>query len=119
MAIEFRVTVFGEPRAPWRSSRDQALRDAINLDLASWDGSRREWFLAVPVSIERRGSPDPHPVRVKPVPNSRWSPDEIARLGRLLEAGEHPHIIALRLGRSRAACASKAAQLGLTPRGRG
>ncbi|RSU63724.1 hypothetical protein DAH55_03755 [Sphingomonas koreensis] len=68
--------------------------------------------------MERRGSPDPQPTRVKPAPNSRWSPEEIARLSRLLKSGEHPDIIALRLGRSRAACRSKAAQLGLTQQSR-
>lgn len=47
----WQVTVFGTPRAPWRDSRAAAMRDAIRLDLASWDESRREYFLAVPVAI--------------------------------------------------------------------
>lgn len=46
--------VFGEPRSEWRRSRHEAMMDAIRLELASWDGERREHFLAVPVSMERR-----------------------------------------------------------------
>lgn len=51
---QFRVTVFGTPRGPWRNSRAEATRDAIAGDLASWDASRREHYLAVPVAIARR-----------------------------------------------------------------
>lgn len=50
----FRITVFGEPRAPWRDSWAEAMEDAIRLELASWDASKREHFLAVPVGMERR-----------------------------------------------------------------
>lgn len=27
------------------------MNDAIEMELASWDASRREWFLAVPVEL--------------------------------------------------------------------
>jgi len=54
MIQEYRVTVFGEPRAEWRRSYDEAKRDAIILRLASWDDEAREWFLAVPVDVETR-----------------------------------------------------------------
>lgn len=47
----YRIEVFGEPRAPWRSSPTGAMRDAIRLDLASWDEIRQEHFLAVPVDM--------------------------------------------------------------------
>jgi len=30
------------------------MADAIALELASWDESRREWFLAVPVRLDVR-----------------------------------------------------------------
>jgi len=56
MAERFRSTVCDKPRAPWRTSRDDAMRDAIALELASWDASRRERFLAVPVDMARKGS---------------------------------------------------------------
>ncbi|MFC0205807.1 hypothetical protein [Novosphingobium soli] len=51
MAARYRIAVFGQPRSPWRSSIDEAMADAIDLKLASWDESEREWFLAVPVDL--------------------------------------------------------------------
>lgn len=53
MHERFRITVFDEPRAPWRETREEAMADAVALDLASWDDERREHFLAVPVDIQR------------------------------------------------------------------
>jgi hypothetical protein len=53
--MEYRVTVFGMARGPWRRDRRQALRDAIELDLGCYD----EWgrfFLTVPAEIEARRS---------------------------------------------------------------
>jgi hypothetical protein len=52
--IRFRhcVVVFGEQRAPWRDSVHEALDDAIALELASWDPSEQQHFLAVPVEIK-------------------------------------------------------------------
>jgi len=63
-AMEYRIRVFGKPRAPWRATSDEAMQDAIALELASWDGSEREWFLAVPVEMKARKvalPPDPAP----------------------------------------------------------
>ena len=57
MGEKVRVVVFGRPRAPWRSSHEEAMADAIALELASWDASRREWFLAVPVGIQTKRVP--------------------------------------------------------------
>jgi len=54
MAERFRISVFGRPRSPWRDSQAEAMADAIALELASWDESRREWFLAVPVRLDVR-----------------------------------------------------------------
>jgi hypothetical protein len=54
MAERYRIAVFGRPRSPWRDSLDEAMADAVSLELASWDASRREWFLAVPVGLETR-----------------------------------------------------------------
>lgn len=48
---KYRIEVFGVGRAPWRSSPVEAMQDAIVLDLASWDESVRQWFLAVPVDM--------------------------------------------------------------------
>lgn len=52
--IRFRhcITVFGEQRGPWRDSVAQALDDAIELELASWDESQKQHFLAVPVGLK-------------------------------------------------------------------
>ena len=48
----YRVTVFDEPRGEWRDTFDEAKDDAITAGLASYDRSRREYFLAVPVAIQ-------------------------------------------------------------------
>jgi len=53
-STRYQIAVFGQPRSPWRSSIDEAMADAIALDLASWDESEREWFLAVPVDLVSR-----------------------------------------------------------------
>lgn len=50
----FRLTVFDKPRGPWLESREMVMAWALKHELASWDASRREHYLAVPVSIERR-----------------------------------------------------------------
>lgn len=49
------------PRGPWRASRDRAMQDAIQKELASYDRQRREHYLAVPVIIESRTSFDQPP----------------------------------------------------------
>lgn len=55
---EHRVTVFGEPRGPWRDSFAEAKWDAIQQELAGWDSAAREHFLAVPIAIEKRRRTD-------------------------------------------------------------
>jgi len=50
----YRIEVFGEPRAPWRSTVAQAIDDAISLGLASYDEERDEHYLAVPVALVSR-----------------------------------------------------------------
>ncbi len=52
--FEYRVCAFGEPRGPWRFSHEQAKWDAISKGLASYDAELGEYYLAVPVDIERR-----------------------------------------------------------------
>ena len=47
----YRIEVMGEPRAPWRSTPAEAMVDAIALDLANWDETTREHYLAVPVDM--------------------------------------------------------------------
>ena len=50
---EYRVVVFGKPRGPWRRELTQACRDAIELELGSYD----EWgqfYITVPAEIEIR-----------------------------------------------------------------
>lgn len=49
------------PRGPWRRSRDTAMQDAISKELASYDRSRREHYLAVPVVIESQAGFDQPP----------------------------------------------------------
>jgi hypothetical protein len=52
----YRITIFGRPRSGWRDSIEEAIADAVELGLASWDASLREWFLSVPVDLETRKS---------------------------------------------------------------
>ena len=56
-AARYRVTVFDQPRGEWRETFDQAKDDAIVAGLASYDESRREYFLAVPVAIQTERIP--------------------------------------------------------------
>ncbi|MCP3735646.1 hypothetical protein M9979_12255 [Sphingomonas sp. RP10(2022)] len=53
----YRVIVFENPRGPWRDTFDEAKDDAIVAGLASYDESRREYYLAVPVAIETERLP--------------------------------------------------------------
>lgn len=53
----YRVVVFDEPRGEWRDTFDEAKDDAIAAGLASYDRSRREYYLAVPVAIETERMP--------------------------------------------------------------
>ena len=50
----YRIIVFDVPRTRWRPSVEAAIADAIALRLASWDASRREHYLAVPVALQVR-----------------------------------------------------------------
>lgn len=50
----YRLTVLHRPRGPWRATYARAMADAVAKDLASWDATKREHYLAVPVAIERK-----------------------------------------------------------------
>lgn len=52
IGIRFRVVVLGSPKTAWRSSSDEAMADAIDMGLASWDASMGAHYLAVPVEME-------------------------------------------------------------------
>ncbi|QAY77900.1 hypothetical protein [Sphingosinicella sp. BN140058] len=47
----YRVVVFGMPQGPWRSCRDQARRDAIEVDLGEYD-DHGNFYLTVPADIQ-------------------------------------------------------------------
>lgn len=51
---QYRLAVFGRPRGAWHDSVAAAMAEAIALGLASWDASRREHYLAVPVELQSR-----------------------------------------------------------------
>lgn len=107
----FRITTLGEPRAPWRTSRDEAMQDAIALGLASWDRSKREWFLPVPADIERSGRrDDPAPAR-SDYRGEPWTPDQIEQLRTLAAKGEGTAMIAVRLHRTPSAIRAKVREL--------
>ena len=53
----YRVTVFDEPRGRWRKTYEEAKDDAITAGLASYDESEGQYFLAVPVAVEREEVP--------------------------------------------------------------
>lgn len=124
MAEQFRVTVLGEAKGPWRDARSAAMEDAIALKLASWDASAREWFLSAPVDIERQGSPDP--LRGYPSRPARhreaWNAEDLRKLRQLVDAGSSLTDIARQLGRTQETCRTRARLLGLaiarTPRRR-
>ncbi len=50
---EFRVSVFGQPRGPWRQTLRQAQRDAIAIGLGSFDETG-QFYSTVPGDIEWR-----------------------------------------------------------------
>lgn len=114
MVDQFRVIAFGKPRAPWRLSREAAIDDAVALGLASWDQSKREWFVPVPADIERRRLPDAPVTPRTDRSHQPWSTDDIDRLRILTTKGEDIGIIALRLGRTRHAVRAKARDLSMT-----
>lgn len=107
MAGQFRIVVFGEGRAPWRTSREDAMSDAKALGLAAYDRSLREWFLAVPVAMERRG----HANEVKQQRDRRgapWTHAELIEMRTLAARGECLHLVGRRMGRTARAIRSKA-----------
>lgn len=107
----FRVIVFDEPRAPWRASRSEAMQDAIALELASWDRSKREWFLPVPADIERSGRRDDPTPAHSDHRGEAWTPDHIAQLRELAARGEDVGMVAARLRRTPRAVRAKAREL--------
>ena len=108
MAEQFRIAVFGEGRAPWRTSRKDAMSDAKALGLASYDRSSREWFLAVPVAMEQRGHADE--VKQQPLDRrgSLWTHAELIEMRTLAARGECSRLIGRRMGRTARAIRSKA-----------
>lgn len=46
----YRVTVFGEPKGPWRRSKRQAERDAAELGLGAYDDTKR-FYLSAPADF--------------------------------------------------------------------
>lgn len=117
MAEQFRVVSAGQPRGIWRNTYEEAMTDAVDLHLASWDQSKRTYFLAVPVSIERRGEPPPPPEYVYPSRRPRhrgaWNDEDIGMLSQMARAGIAAVTRASQLGRSREAISRKAQQLGI------
>jgi hypothetical protein len=52
----YRVVEFGQPKAPWRTTRQKALQDAVELGLGSYD----EWgqfYITIPAEIEAGDAP--------------------------------------------------------------
>ncbi len=94
------------------------MQDAIALELASWDRSKREWFLPVPADIERSGRrDDPAPAR-SDYRGEPWTPDHVEQLRTLAAQGEAAAMIALRLHRTTAAVRAKARERGIAIRAR-
>lgn len=115
MPLRYRVKLLGEPQSEWRDSEAEAVRDARQIGLASWDGERREWFVPIPAEIERRAFTPPARKRTCPAPGSPWSTQELAQLKAAIAAQSNIATLALRIGRSRDACAAQARRLGLRP----
>lgn len=115
MPLRYRVKLMGEPQSEWRDSEAEAVRDARRIGLASWDGDRREWFVAIPAEIERKAFSRPATTRQRPVPGSPWTPQEVAQLEAAIADRSDIATLALRIGRSRDACAAQARRLGLRP----
>ena len=51
--VQYRLLVFGVPKGPWRERRDQAQRDAIELELGSYD-DYGTFYVTVPADIQTR-----------------------------------------------------------------
>lgn len=90
------------------------MQDAIALDLASWDRSKREWFLPVPAEIERSGHrDDPAPAR-SDYRGEPWTPEQVDQLRQLSAKGEDAAMVAVRLHRTPRAIRAKARELGIS-----
>ncbi len=113
-SFRYRLTSFGEGRAEWRSSHDDAMRDAVQLGLASWDREKREHYLAVPVAIEREAVPigpiPPLSVRGKA---RTWSTEDEGMLGELARRGTPIEEMGRQLGRTRQSVQARLRLLGL------
>lgn len=51
MALFYRLVMFGKPKGPWRTSEKQARKDAIELELGSYD-ENGQFYLAGPADFE-------------------------------------------------------------------
>ena len=78
MPAEFRFEMFGRPCGPWRASRDEAMRDAVDAGEAEWDEVHRVHFLNAGAELAPReiwdgGSslPEAPPVSVRSRPGRR------------------------------------------------
>ena len=112
-----RVVTFGKPREEWRSTRAEAMHDAVRLGLASWDQSRREYYLAVPVSIEHEVVPlPPLPLLSTPSSPRRWTADDDAQLRAMLRRNAFMSEIVRALGRTQSAIRSRITKLGISAR---
>jgi hypothetical protein len=90
------------------------MEDAIALELASWDRSKREWFLPVPTDIERSGRrDDPAPAR-SDFRGEPWTPEQIEQLRKAATKGEGTTMMAARLHRTPSAIRAKARDLGIS-----
>lgn len=52
MALLYRVTMFGEPKGPWRGRERLAKIDAVSLGLGVYDHDDGEFYLDAPCRIE-------------------------------------------------------------------
>lgn len=48
----YRIAVLGSPKTAWRCSSSEAMADAVDMGLASWDAVARAHFLAIPIEME-------------------------------------------------------------------
>ncbi|WP_126004675.1 hypothetical protein [Sphingomonas koreensis] len=87
--------------------------DARALELASYDRSKREWFLAVPVELEQRGHRDIPVIVRRNHRGEPWTYEQLAQLRAMAQAGEAADMIAVRMGRSARAVRSKAREEGI------
>lgn len=73
----YRVSVFGQPRGPWRVDKMQAHRDAIAAKLGSYDDTGR-FYATVPGSIDmvEYDVPDRPSVALVPISAPDHTPDD-------------------------------------------